>query len=122
MIDKNQTYAVIGASTDEKKYGYQVLKDLHDAGYKVIPINPKGGEILGLKVYPDIKNVPEKIDVAIFVVPPAVTESILPQVKALAIKKVWLQPGSESAAAIKYCQANGLDCAHDACIMIERAN
>ena len=121
MINKNQTYAVVGASANEEKYGYKVFKDLLEAGYRVMPVNPKGGEILGSKVYPDIKSVPEKIDVAIFVVPPAVTEKILPEVKALAIKKVWLQPGSESEKAFGYCQNNNLDCIHDACIMIERA-
>jgi len=54
------------------------------------------------------------------VVPPEVTEMVLTEVKMLGIKKVWMQPGSESAHAIAYCKANGIECVHDACIMLER--
>lgn len=46
MIDKNFIYAVVGASNNEEKYGYKVFKDLLDAGYKVLPINPSEKEIL----------------------------------------------------------------------------
>lgn len=121
MLAKDQTYAVIGASNDAEKYGHKVLKDLHESGYKVVPINPKGGEILGLKVFPDLARVPVQIDTAVFVVPPAVTEAILPQIKERGIKNVWLQPGSESQAAIAYCRNHGIDCVAHACIMIARA-
>ncbi|MFA6322337.1 MAG: CoA-binding protein [Candidatus Buchananbacteria bacterium] len=120
MIDKNKTYAIIGASNNSDKYGFKVLKDLTEAGYKVYPINPKNGEILGLKVYKKIAEVPEKIDFVIFVVPPSVTEQVLPEVKKMKIENVWLQPGSESSQAIAYCQTNGINCIHHACIMIEK--
>jgi len=120
MIDKNSTYAVIGASADEKKYGYKVLKDLAEAGYKVFPINPKGGRILGLKVFPDLASLPVQIDIAVFTVPPAVTEAVLPQVKERGIKKVWFQPGSESEAGIEFCRKNGIEYIARACIMLEK--
>ena len=120
MIDKNLNYVIIGATNNQEKYGYKVLMDLLQAGYKVIPVNPKGGEIGGLKVFPNLASISEKVDVVIFVVPPAVTVEVLPQVKAKGISRVWLQPGSESEQAIKYCQENDLDCIHNACIMIEK--
>jgi hypothetical protein len=120
MIDNNQIYAVIGASANEEKYGFKVLQDLLAGGFKAIPVNPKGGVILGQNVYPAIADITAVIGTAVLVVPPAVTEKILPDIKAAGIKNVWLQPGSESEAAIKYCQANGLNCVHHACIMVER--
>lgn len=120
MIDKNLTYAIIGASNNQDKYGYKVLMDLHQAGYKVVPINPKGGEIAGLKVYPDLKSYDKKIDTAIFILPPDIAERILPEIKAVGIKTVWFQPGSESREGIKYCQNNGLEYIANACIMIEK--
>ncbi|MFA6410147.1 MAG: CoA-binding protein [Candidatus Buchananbacteria bacterium] len=120
MINKNLNYAVIGASANQEKYGFKVFKDLKEAGYKVIPVNPSLKELLGTKAYPMLTVVPAKIDVAIFVVPPAVTETILAEVKKLNIKKVWLQPGSESQKAIEFCEQNQIECIHDACIMIER--
>jgi len=120
MIEKNKTYAVVGASKNPQKYGYKVLKDLHEAGYRVIPINPKEKEIIGLKAIKNIIDVGLKIDVVVFVVPPNITEKVLKDVKKLNIKKVWLQPGSESKKAIKYCENNNINCVHSACVMISR--
>ncbi|MCD6109147.1 CoA-binding protein [bacterium] len=120
MIDKTLTYAVVGASNNPEKYGYKVLKDLKNAGYKAIPINPHEDEILGLKSYGTLAESPVKIDVVIFVVPPGVTEEVLKSVKKLGIKQVWMQPGSESEKAIEFCKQNGINHTANACIMIER--
>lgn len=120
MIPKDKIYAIIGASNNQEKYGHQVLNDLLSAGYKAIPINNKEEFILGERVYHSLSKFTDTIDIAVFVVPPQVTESILREVKELGIKTVWLQPGSESDAAIRFCEENGIECVHDACIMIER--
>ncbi|MEI6117733.1 MAG: CoA-binding protein [bacterium] len=120
MINKNFLYAVVGASNNEEKYGYKVFKDLLDAGYKVLPIHPSEKEILGEKVYTNLSEVKEKIDVVIFVTQPKVTEKVLEEVKSLGIKNVWLQPGAQSDAAIQFCKKNTIECIHDACIMIQR--
>ena len=120
MINKDFTYAIVGASNNEFKYGHRVLKDLSTAGYKVVPINLHEQEILGLKAYAKLSDYPGKFDVVDFVVPPAATEVVLKEAKQLGITKVWLQPGSESQAAIDFCQANGIDCIHDMCIMVQR--
>ena len=120
MISKNSTYAVVGASKDFKKYGYKVFRDLKKAGYNVIPINPHEKEILGAKVYKNIFDVNFKIDLVIFVVLPEVAEKVLEDINKLNIKKVWMQPGSESEKAIKYCKKNKIKCIHNACIMINK--
>jgi len=118
MLDKNKNYVVIGASKNKEKYGYKVLKDLKKSGYKVTPINLKEKEILGLKTYKNILDINFKIDVAIFVVPPKITEKILKEVKKIKIKKVWLQPGSENKKSIEYCKKNNIECIHNSCIII----
>jgi uncharacterized protein len=120
FINKKLQYAVIGASTNTEKYGFKVFADLLTAGYKVYPINPKGGELLEKTVYKSINEVPEKINIVIFVVPPEVTEKELETVKKLDIRRVWMQPGSQSGQAIKFCEENGIDCMYDACIMVRR--
>ena len=120
MLDEKYTYAVIGASNNPAKYGHQVLKDLLNNGYKAIPINPKEKIILGQKAYSNLSGLKQKIDVAIFVVPPKITEKILKTIKNYNITKVWLQPGSESETAVKFCQANNINCIHNACIMLEK--
>lgn len=120
MINKNFLYAVVGASNNEEKYGYRIFKDLLDAGYKVLPINPTEKEILGEKVYITLSEIKEKIDVVIFVTQPKITENVLEEVNILGIKNVWLQPGAQSDAAIEFCKKNTIKCIHDACIMIQR--
>ncbi|EKD24828.1 MAG: hypothetical protein ACD_80C00147G0002 [uncultured bacterium (gcode 4)] len=120
MIDKNFLYAIVGASNSKEKYGYKVFKDLLDAGYKVLPINPIEKEILGEKVFSTLSEVKEKIDVVVFVTQPVVTEKILEEVKKIGIKNVWLQPGAQSDAAIAFCKKNNIGCIYDACIMIQR--
>ncbi len=70
-----KSIAVIGASATPGKIGYTVLDNLVNQGYKgkIYPINPKGGEILGLKVYTSVMDVPDPIDSAVITVPASIT-------------------------------------------------
>lgn len=119
MLDKNLIYAVVGASSNEEKYGYKIFKDLIEKNYNAIPINPKGGYIFNKKVFKSLLEVEIKPDMVIFVVKPEITEKILEEVKKLEIKKVWMQPGSESEKAIEYCNKNRISVIHNACVLIK---
>ena len=61
---KPASIAVVGASSDPEKIGYQIVLNLKDGGYKgkIFPVNPKAKEILGFRVYPDVAAIGEKID------------------------------------------------------------
>ncbi|MFW9843410.1 MAG: acetate--CoA ligase alpha subunit [Candidatus Thorarchaeota archaeon] len=63
--------AVVGASTTRGKLGNDVMRNLIDSGYqgRIYPINPKGGEILGLKAFRSVAEVPADVDVAVIVIP-----------------------------------------------------
>ncbi|MGC9976660.1 MAG: acetate--CoA ligase family protein, partial [Syntrophales bacterium] len=63
--------AIIGASGDPLKLGYSTVKNIIDGGYtgKIYPINPKADEILGLKCYKSVQEIPGKVDVAVIVIP-----------------------------------------------------
>ena len=65
-----ETVAVIGASSKPKKIGYQILRNLSQYDYRgrVYPINPKVCEILNLKCYRSILDVPDKIDLVVMAV------------------------------------------------------
>ncbi len=82
-----KSIAVIGASWDKQKTGYQYVAGLISAGFKgkIYPVNPKGGELLGLKVYPNLTAIPEDIDYVIVSIP---RESVLPLLEECAAKKV----------------------------------
>ncbi|KYH38882.1 MAG: conserved hypothetical protein containing CoA-binding domain [Candidatus Bathyarchaeota archaeon B26-1] len=120
FIDKRNVIAVVGASRNPEKYGHKVYKDLKEAGYRVYPVNPNASEILGDKCYPNLESLPERPDVVTVVVPPRVTEKIVKACKELGIWRVWMQPGSESERAIRFCRETGIKVVHGVCIMIQR--
>ncbi len=66
-----RSVALIGASDDPKKFGFMTLRSLLTAGFKgpIYPINPKGGELMGLKVYPTLKEIPAPLDLAVIIIP-----------------------------------------------------
>jgi acetyltransferase len=68
---KPKSIAVIGASTNPDKIGYKVVENLKNCGYQnpVYPINPDAEEICGYKCYPNIKDVPYVVDMAVVTVP-----------------------------------------------------
>ncbi|MCD6552412.1 MAG: acetate--CoA ligase [Anaerolineae bacterium] len=71
MFFAPSSVAVIGASRRPEKLGYGVLSNIITQGYqgKVYPINPKAEEILGLKCYASVLDVPDPIDLAVIVIP-----------------------------------------------------
>jgi len=74
-----QSVAVIGASTAPEKLGYQIFKNILDAGFPgtVHPINPKATEILGRRCYPSIEAIPDQVDLATIIIPaPFVADTI----------------------------------------------
>jgi acetyl coenzyme A synthetase (ADP forming)-like protein len=70
-IMKPDALAVIGASAETGKIGNSVMKNLINGGYKgkIYPIHPKADEIMGMKAYKSVKDVPGDIDVAVFAIP-----------------------------------------------------
>ncbi len=114
---KDKYIAVIGVSEDEEKYGHKIFRDLLKAGYKVVGINPKGGQILGQEIYPQLKNLPQVPDLVVTVVPPAVTSAIVDECQSLGIKNIWMQPGAESDVAIDKAKKAGMNVTAHACFM-----
>ena len=110
-------FALVGASANTAKNGYRIFKNLTRRGYEVYPVNPGLEELEGVKCYHSLADVPVKVDVVDFVVPPNVTEEILKECKRLGLERIWLQPGSESEAAIAFCHKNKMGVVHDICVM-----
>ena len=117
-----RVWAVVGASQDPAKFGNRIFCSLVKSGYQVYPVNPRGGEIDGAKVYPSLADLPRLPEVVDLVVPPPVTEQVVKEVHRLGLTRVWMQPGSESEATIAYCHTHGIQVVHDACAMALRRN
>jgi predicted CoA-binding protein len=97
--------AVIGASSDRRKFGNRAVRAFVRQGYTVIPINPREDQIEGLKVYKTILDVPGPVDMASFYLPPDIGEQVIDDVARKGVGEIWLNPGSESERLIRRARA-----------------
>jgi len=106
MADENvKTVAVIGASSDRRKFGNRALRAFRQQGYSVIAINPNEAEVEGEKTYASVLDVPGPIDMATFYVPPDIGERVIEEVARKGIAEVWLNPGADGDAVIERARA-----------------
>lgn len=68
---KPRSVAIVGASREDKKVGFAVIDNLIKLGFKgkIYPVNPKADEILGVKSYASLTDLPKPVDLAVFAVP-----------------------------------------------------
>lgn len=111
-----ETIAVVGASSDPDKAAHTVPEYLQSMGYRIIPVSPRGGEILGEQVYGSLSEVGVPIDVVQVFRPPREVPQIARDAVELGAGVLWMQPGivSEEGAAI--ATAGGLTVAMDICM------
>lgn len=103
-----ESIAVIGASRKPGKVGYAILANLVDAGFQgeIVPVNPAGGEILGVKVYPNLGEYGKKIDLAVIVIPTkgvkeAAATAIDAGAKAIVVITAGFKEVGEEGAALE---------------------
>ena len=108
QLTKSRVIAVVGLSPNPERDSYSVAKYLQEQGYRIIPVNPTADEILGEKSYPDLKSIPEPVDmVNVFrrsdTTPPVVDEAI-----EIGAKYIWMQDGVEHEEAGKKAEEAGI--------------
>ncbi len=80
-----KTVAVVGATEREKSVGRGLMENLLTDERNIIPVNPNHENILGMKAYPSISSIPEKIDLVVIAIP---KNGVLEVVKSCAEKEV----------------------------------
>lgn len=115
ILDAKKSFAIIGATPNKERYGYEVFEILHTNGYQVFPINPKYPEIDGVTCYPSLMELKMLPDVVLTALAPANTEQVIDSVKELGIETVWMPPNCWSENAVKRCQELGLNYIYDEC-------
>ena len=111
-----KTIAVVGASANEEKPAHTIPRYLQRQGYRVIPVNPRGGEILGEKVYEKLADIPESIDVVDVFRPSEETPDVARDAVAAGAKVLWLQLGISSEEAERIASEGGLEVVMDLCM------
>lgn len=102
IYEDASTIAVVGASATPGKPAFAIPKQLQGLGYRIVPVNPRGGEIHGERAYASLDEIEEPIDVVDAFRPAEETPGIARQAVAKGAKVLWLQEGivSEEAAGI----------------------
>ena len=113
--------AVVGMSSNELRPSHFVGYYLQLHNYDVVPVNPREDEILGLKCYPSVADIPEPVDVVDVFRDPSAVPEIAEETVASGAKFMWLQFGVISDEGIAIATEGGVECIVDKCIKIEHA-
>lgn len=118
ILLESKTIAVVVMSAKPRRPSVEVPLYLRDQGYRIIPVNPRATEIEGMKAYPDLLSIPEKVDlVEIFLrpeeVPPVVEDAI-----KIGAKVIWMQEGIVNQAAAARAERAGLIIVQDMCMRV----
>ena len=120
LLATSRTIAVVDHSDKPHRDSYRIARYLREAGYRVYAVNPRLATIDGQPVYPDLRSLPEPIDIvdvfrrAVFL-PTVVDEAITIRARA-----VWAQLGVSHPAAEARARAAGLFVVSNRCILVER--
>ena len=112
-----KTIAVVGCSPKPERPSHYVAAYMKEQGYRVVPVNPGHGELLGETCYPDLKAIPFPVDIVdVFRRP---EEALTPILDAIAIKAkaLWLQDGVFHAEGEAMARKAGLLVVSNDCLM-----
>jgi predicted CoA-binding protein len=116
IYDETKTIAVVGASGNERKPSHTVPRYLQRQGFRIIPVNPKGGEILGEKVRESLSDIEESIDVVEVFRPSEETPDVARDAVKSGAKVLWLQEGISSEEAERIATEGGLKVVMNRCM------
>ena len=110
--------ALVGMSRGGRKFGNTIFRELTAKGYSRVPGASGGAEIGGERCWPRLADLPEPVGGVVIVVPPAQTERVVADAARAGVPRVWMQQGSESDAAVRACEAAGIEVVRGECILM----
>ena len=119
LLQQARTIAVVGISARHDRPSHEVAHYLQRAGYTIIPVNPAYEEVLGQKCYPNLHEVPVKIDLVDVFRKPAEVMAVVDEAIAVGAGSVWLQLGVIAPDAADKAAAAGVKVVSDRCTKIE---
>jgi predicted CoA-binding protein len=113
LLTDLHTIAVVGISTNPGKDSHMVAAYLKKHGYRIIPVNPGADEVLGEKSYPDLRSIPEPVDIVDVFRRPEFLPEIAEQAVAIQAKVLWMQKGISNEEAARIAKQGGLTVIED---------
>ena len=114
-----QTVVVVGLYPKPNRPSNMVASYLKENGYKIIPVNPRAGEILGEVCYTDLNSIPEPVDVVNVFRRPKEVPAIVEEAIKIGAKAVWMQEGVINHEAATQAMEAGLLVVMDKCMLKE---
>ena len=119
FLSSAKNIAVVGLSPDESKPSNEVTKFLIERGFNVFPVYPKFDEILGRKVYRNLTQIDQDIDIAVMFRKGEFASELVKDAVKKGVKTLWLQLGITNDEAGAIARENGINFVQDRCIKIE---
>ena len=119
LLKKSRTIAVVGLSNKPLRPSYGVSLYMQQQGYRIVPVNPKLGSVLGERAYPSLQDVPEKIDLVNIFRRSEFVPEIVDQAIALKVPAIWMQEEVVHEAAAAKARQAGIFVVMDLCILKE---
>ena len=119
ILEQAGAIAVVGLTNNPSRPAYEVSEAMLHRGYRIIPVNPKGEDVLGQKGYASLRDIPEPVDIVNVFRRAEHTPEVAREAAEIGAKTLWLQLGiySEEAAAI--AGEAGMNVVMDRCIKVE---
>jgi predicted CoA-binding protein len=119
VLAQPRTVAVVGCSPDPSRDSHRIARLLQERGHRVLPVNPRHGEILGVRCFADLASIPEPVDMVDVFRRPEHVAAIAEDAIAIGARILWLQLGVIDHGAALRAAAAGLTVVMDRCPAIE---
>ncbi|OLC18820.1 MAG: CoA-binding protein [Deltaproteobacteria bacterium 13_1_20CM_2_69_21] len=119
LLQRVKTIAVVGLSPDPDRPSYSVAMYLQGCGYRIVPVRPGGGEILGEKVYARLSDIPFAVDIVDHFRRSSEVGAHIDEAIELRVPAVWMQEGIVDEAAAARAREAGLMVVMDRCMLKE---
>jgi predicted CoA-binding protein len=119
ILEEAKVIAVVGYSNKPWRDSNRIGAFLQEQGYRVYPVNPNVESCGGLKCYPDVKSVPEPVDIVDVFRNPRFVPEVVEDAIAAGARAIWLQLGVGNPDAERRAREAGLDVVSDRCIAVD---
>jgi uncharacterized protein len=121
ILKKVKRIAVVGLSDNPERTSYMVSKAMQDAGYEIIPVNPKATEILGQKAVASLKDIEGHVDIVNVFRRSEYLFEVAKEFVEIDADIFWAQQGLENEDAYNFLKEKGYTVVMDRCIKVEHA-
>jgi uncharacterized protein len=115
---ESQPIGLVGVSRNPKKFGYAVFKELKEKGMNILPVNPEAVEIMGVKAYPNVRELPADVNGIIVLTKKGITASVIKEAKEKGIKQIWIQQMADSKEALDELKGSDINYITGECILM----